>query len=222
MGAHLLGGFHLAVALYHRNHVTTNGASDLYKHQPDRPATKDRDCVADFHPGLVQPSQDASQRLGHRGIFETHIRRNYQHVGVNDPPRHADIFRIRSVVEQEIFAKIFLVFRAIEAHLARRGVQRHHPHAFFEAANTMSDFFDYSRQFVSEQSRRDDHARVVSVTQVKATCTFTSTAPSPTLGIGTFSMFTSSLPYRTVAVIFPFTAGFLPGYCQPTNCWAES
>ena len=51
---------------------------------------------------------------------------------------------------------------AVEAHLAGRGVQCHHPHAFFEAANAMSDFFDDPRQFVPEQGGRDNHARVVS------------------------------------------------------------
>jgi len=53
------------------------------------------------------------------------------------------------------------VTRAVEAHLARRGIQRHYLHAFLESANAGADFFDYAGEFVSEQGRRDDHAGVV-------------------------------------------------------------
>ena len=104
-------------------------------------------------PGLVQSTQHASQRLGHGGVFETHVRRNYQHVGFNDPPRHADVFRISSVVEQKIFAQVFLVFRAVEAHLARRGVQRDHSHALLEAIHSGPDFFDYPGQFMAKRAQ---------------------------------------------------------------------
>ena len=82
-------------------------------------------------------------------------------LALNNAPRNADVFGIGAVIEQQVFAEIFLVLGAVEAHLAGRGVQRHHPHALLEAAHARPDFFDHAGQFVPEQRRGHDHARMV-------------------------------------------------------------
>ena len=89
------------------------------------------------------------------------VGRNDQHVGFDDAPRDADVFGIGSVVEEQVFAEIFLVLGAVEAHLAGRGIERHHAHALLEAVHALADFLDYAGQFVAEERGRDDHAGVV-------------------------------------------------------------
>ena len=113
-------------------------------------------------PGLVQPAKHAGQWLNHRRLFIAHIGRDRQHVDLDDASRNANVFRISPIVEQKIFTKIGLVFRAIKTHLARRGVQRHHPHPLLEPAHTRPNFLDHSSQFVPKQRGRNNHARVVS------------------------------------------------------------
>src|SRR5258708_29532374 len=49
----------------------------------------------------------------------------------------------------------------VKAHLAGRGIQRHYLHALLESADSGTNFFDYTREFVSEQGGRNDHAGVV-------------------------------------------------------------
>jgi hypothetical protein len=53
------------------------------------------------------------------------------------------------------------VLGAVKTHLARRGVQRDHAHAFFEAIHAGAHFLDYACQFVAEQRRRHNHAGVI-------------------------------------------------------------
>ena len=110
---------HLGIALHHGNHIAADGLGHLHEHQADRASADHGDRVADLYAGFVQAAQHASQRLGHGCIFETNIRRNRQHVGFDDAPRNANVFRIGAVVEKQIFAKIFLVLGAVEAHAGR-------------------------------------------------------------------------------------------------------
>ncbi len=161
IGAHAPRGSYLRIALHHRNHIAAAQLRDLHEHQPDRPGADDGHRVADLHLGFVQPAQHAGQRLDHRGFFEAHVLRNGQHVGFNDAARNANVFGVSAVVEQQVFAEIFLVLGAVETHAAGRGVQRHHAHALLEAPDVGANFFDDAGQFVAKQRRRHDHARVI-------------------------------------------------------------
>ena len=107
--AHLFGGFDLAVALDDGNHIAPDGAGDLDEHQADGAAAEDGDGVADFDAGFMQAAQDAGQRFGHGRVFEADVGGNDQHVGFNDAARHANVLGVRAVVEEEIFAEIFLM-----------------------------------------------------------------------------------------------------------------
>ena len=162
MRAHVLGRRNLRLALHHGNHFAADGVRHLHKHQSDRPAANHRNGVADFNLGLMQSTQHAGQRLNHGRFFVADVLGNRQHVQLNDALGNANVFRISAVVEEQVFAKIFLVFGTVEAGLAGRGIQRHHPHAFFECPNARADFFDHTRQLVPEQRRRHDHARMIS------------------------------------------------------------
>jgi len=73
----------------------------------------------------------------------------------------ANVFGVGSVVKEEVFAKIFLVLGAVEAHLARGGVEGDDAHAFLEAVDAGADFLDDSGQFVTEKGGWDNHAGVV-------------------------------------------------------------
>ena len=75
--------------------------------------------------------------------------------------RNANVFRISTVVKKQVFAEIFLVFRAVEAHLAGRGIQSDDAHTLFESPDAVADFFDDSSQFVAEESGRNDHASMI-------------------------------------------------------------
>ena len=161
MRAHLLGGLNLLVALDDSDYVTADGAGDLHEHQTDGTAADDGYRIADLNAGFMQSAEDAGQRLGHGGVFEADVGRNHQHVGFDDATRHADIFGIGTIVEEQILAEIFLMLGAVEAHLTGGGIQRYDAHAFFEAMNAGADFFDDPGEFVSEEGGRDDHAGVI-------------------------------------------------------------
>ena len=152
---------HLFVALDHRDHVATDGSGHLDEHESDGAAADDGNGVADLDSGFVEAAQHAGQRLGHRRVFGTDVLRDDQHVRLNDAPGDADIFGVGSVVEQEVFAKIFLVLGAVEAHLAGGGVKCDHAHALLEAEDAFADFFDHTGQFVAEEGGRNNHAGVI-------------------------------------------------------------
>src|SRR5579871_502347 len=162
MRAHLLRGFYLAIALHHRDYVAADRPGDLHEHQSDGSAAQNRHRLADFHASFMQPAENARQRFGHRGIFVTYVLGNHQHVGFNNSPRYTDVFRVCAVVEEQIFAEIFLMFGAIKAHLAGRRIQRDHPHALLESVDAAPNLFDDASQFVPEQRWRHDHSRVIS------------------------------------------------------------
>ena len=150
MRPHVFGGDNLFVALDDGNHVAADGAGYLDEHQTDGAAADDGDGVSDFYSGFVQTAQHAGQRLSHGRVFETDVGRNDQHVGFDDAPGYANVFRVSSVVEEQVFAEIFLMFRAIKAHLARRGIQGDDLHAFLEAVHALADFLDDSGQLMAK------------------------------------------------------------------------
>src|SRR5579864_1687125 len=133
----------------------------MHKHQANRPATDHGHSVADLDSGLVESTQHAGQRLDHGCFFKTHMRWNDQSVQINNATRNTNIFGVSAVVEQQVFAKIFLVARAIEAGLAGSGIQRDYAHAFFESANTRTNVFDGASEFVTEEGWGHDHSRVI-------------------------------------------------------------
>ena len=155
-------GGNLRVALDNRNYVAAGQLGDLHEHQPDRAGADDGNRVADLHLGFVQTAQHAGQRLDHGSFFEAHVLGDGQHVGFNDAARDANVFGISAVVEQQIFAKIFLVLGAVEACAAGRRVERHHAHSLAESPDVGPNFLDHTGQFMSKQCRRHDHARVIS------------------------------------------------------------
>src|SRR5579862_213034 len=134
--AHVFGGFDLAVALDHGDDVASDGAGDLNEHEADGTAAENGDGVADFDSGFVQAAQDASQGLGHGGVFHADVGRDDQHVGFNDAARHANVFGVSTVVEEQIFAEVFLMLGAVEAHLARGGVEGDDAHALLESVDS--------------------------------------------------------------------------------------
>ena len=87
--------------------------------------------------------------------------RDHQHVGFDNAPRNADIFGVGSVIEEQIFAEIFLMLGAVETHLAGSGIQCHHAHALLEAVDALANLFDDSGQFVAKKGGGHDHAGVV-------------------------------------------------------------
>ena len=161
VSAHLTRRFDLAVTLHDRNHVATDRPRHLHEHQSDGTSADNYHRVPDLNPGLVEAAQHTRQRFGHRGIFKAHIGRNHQHVGFDDALGDANVFGVSAVVEQQVFAEVFLMLGAIEAHLAGRRVQSDDAHAFLESVDPGAHLFDHSGQFVSEQCGRNDHAGVI-------------------------------------------------------------
>src|SRR5262249_20646547 len=94
MSAHMLGGRDLLVAFHDGNHVAADSASDLDEHQSDGAAAENCHGVTDFHLGFMQSAKHTGERLSHGGIFEADIRRDDQHVGLNDAARHAYVFSV--------------------------------------------------------------------------------------------------------------------------------
>src|SRR5215471_18282826 len=135
LGTHFAGGANLAFTLHNGDHVTAHGLSDVHKHKAYRPAANDGNSIANLHSRLMQSPQYASKGLNHRCFFEAYMWRNHQGVQINDAARNTNVLGVSSVVEQEVFAEVFLVTRTVEAGLAWRGVQRHHPHALLKSAD---------------------------------------------------------------------------------------
>jgi hypothetical protein len=109
----------------------------------------------------MESAQDAGERLSHGGIFETDVGRNDEHVGFDDAAGDANVFGLGSVVEEEIFAEVLLMLGAVEAHLARGGVEGDDAHALLESVDTGANFLDDSGEFVAEEGRGNDHAGVI-------------------------------------------------------------
>src|SRR5512141_1058002 len=98
---------HLAVAFHYADHVATDKLCYLHEHQSDGAAADDGDCVTDLDLRLMESAQYASQRLDQRSLFVRDVRRDRQHVQVNDALWNLDVLGVRAVVEEQIFAKIF-------------------------------------------------------------------------------------------------------------------
>ena len=109
MRAHVLRGLNLTITLHHRNHVAANRLGNLHKHQSDGTASNDGNRVANLDTCLVKTTKHAGQGLNHRRFLVADVRRDRQHVDLDDAPRNSNVFRISPVVEQQVFAKIGLM-----------------------------------------------------------------------------------------------------------------
>ena len=157
-----LGDIHLALAFADGNdpHLALRQNTDEL--QPNRAAADHHCGIALLDSGFVNSAQHASQRFGHRRVRIGYAVGNFQHVLPHDSPRNPDVFRVRSVIEQQILAKIWLAFFAVKTNIARRGIRRKNAHAFAHAAvHPAAGFFNHSRELVAEQRRRLDHSRVI-------------------------------------------------------------
>src|SRR5882724_2587274 len=110
----------LLVALDDGDGIAPDGLGDLQEHQTDGAAADHSNVVADLDPGLLQATQHTRQRLGHGSRFKAHPLRDGEHVQLDDAFGDLDVFGVSTVVEQQVFAKIFLMLGAIEAGLAGR------------------------------------------------------------------------------------------------------
>src|SRR5262249_58492805 len=88
--AHLAGRLDLAVPLYDRDDVATDGTGNLHEHEADRAAAEYHDRVADLDAGFMQTTKDTSQRLGHGSVFKADIGGNDEHGGFHHPARPAE------------------------------------------------------------------------------------------------------------------------------------
>jgi hypothetical protein len=83
----------------------------------------------------------------------------------DDPRRNPDIFRVGSVVEQEIFAQILQTLAAEETIVTRSGIRRHHPLPELETENISAYRDHIAGQFVPEYGGGHDHASMVPATE---------------------------------------------------------
>src|ERR1700686_1566757 len=173
MRAFLARQGNLRVTFHDGNHIAADSFCHLYEHESDRSTANNGNGVANFDSSFVESAQHACKRFSHGGVLKTDARRHDEHVGLYDAARNSDVLGISAVIEQKIFAKIELMFRTIKTRAARSGVESNHAHAFFEAAHTLANFFDSSRELVPEQSRGHNHAGVIAALvhlQISAAC----------------------------------------------------
>src|SRR5438477_2630758 len=109
----------------------------------------------------MESTQNASQWLGHGGVFKGDAVGHNQHIGLNNAARNTYVFGVSAIVEEQVHAEIFLMFGAIKTHLAGGGVQCHNPHAAPEATYIGANFFNYAGQFVAKQRRGNNHASMI-------------------------------------------------------------
>src|SRR5262249_49023374 len=86
---------------------------------------------------------------------------NFEHVFADDAAGDANVFGVRAVVEEEVFAKIGLALAAEKALIAGGGIRGDDAHAFADNAVDGAAFFlDGAGELVAEQGRRLNHALV--------------------------------------------------------------
>ncbi len=130
--------------------------------ESDRAAADDDGGVAgaDFH--LVNAAQNAGERLDKRGAAVIDGVRHLEHVFHHDAAGDAEIFGVGAVVEEQVFAEIFLAAAAMEAAQAWRGIGSDDALADAPAGiNTLAESGDFADDFVAENGGRLNHARVV-------------------------------------------------------------
>jgi hypothetical protein len=88
--------------------------------------------------------------------------RHFEHIFHYDAAGDAQIFSVGAIVEEQIFAKIFLATATVKAAQARRGIGGNDALADAPAGiNALSEGGDFTDDFVAENGGRLNHARVV-------------------------------------------------------------
>src|SRR5258708_37662851 len=99
---------------------------------------------------ILKPVNRAGQRLSQCRMLERHMIRNMQCILGNDAGWNADEFRIRSIIEEQIVAKIFLAVSTEVALPARRGIESHHSIASEEVGDPFAGLHYGTGQFVAK------------------------------------------------------------------------
>ncbi len=145
-----------------RDHANPAARKHTDKFQPDRPTADDDSGVAGAHFHFMNAAQHAGQWFDQRGTLVIDRVRHFQHIFGDDAPGYAHVLGIGAVVEQEIFAKIFLAAAAMVAAEARRGVCCDHANAHAPArVNPLADSHYFADNFVAKNSGRTDHFCVI-------------------------------------------------------------
>jgi hypothetical protein len=88
--------------------------------------------------------------------------RHFQHVLHHDAAGNAHVFSVSAIIEQKIFAKIFLPAAAVKTAQARRGVRRNDAQTDSPpGVNSLPYRSDLSNHFVAEYRGRLDHLGVI-------------------------------------------------------------
>ena len=130
--------------------------------QSDGAAADDRGGVAGAHFHFVNAAQHTGQRLDERRAAVIDGVRNLEHIFHGDASGNAQIFGVRAIVEEQIFAEIFLAAAAMVAAQAGRGIGGDHAHADAPASvDALADGGDFADHFVTEDRGRLNHLRVI-------------------------------------------------------------
>src|SRR2546430_17253407 len=87
---------------------------------------------------------------------------HFQHIFRYDTPRDAHVFGVCAVIEQKVFAEIFLPAAAMIAAETRRGVRGNYTNASAPACiNALADSDNFADDFMTEDRGRTNHFGVI-------------------------------------------------------------
>jgi hypothetical protein len=110
----------------------------------------------------MNAAQDARERLDKRSTAVIDGVRHLEHVFHHDAAGDAEILGVGAIVEEQVFAEIFLAATTMETTQARRGISGDYTLADAPAGvNTLAQSCDFADDFVAEHGGRLNHARVV-------------------------------------------------------------
>ncbi len=133
-----------------------------HKFRPIGPQPIDRGGIARAHFHFVNAAEHAGKRLNQRRAAVIDGVRHFQHVFHRDAAGDAHVFGISAVVEEQIFAKIFLPAAAVIAAQTRSGVGGDHAHANPPArVHTLAHRGDVADDFVAKHRGRLNHFGVI-------------------------------------------------------------
>src|ERR1700736_6103976 len=86
-------------------------------------------------------------------------------VALDNPRRDANVFGVRSVVEKQVIAKIFIATTAIKAFLAWRRIGGHHALSQAKAVNILTQRDNVPGKLMPEKRWRNNHAGVITAAE---------------------------------------------------------